>query len=332
MQRFLIILFLIFGYNLQAAKAEDFVKKVDSHPTVVDTLHQSTSSPTINSIEQQNALLNTALNVNSNLFGGISTYFTVVSILLTIIVVILPLVNYFFVLKPSEKAMKKVAGLESELLEKIETNFEEYMVKIEHKKAKVLIRALATGPDALIPFVNFFFLREYSDFDDEDQNIMIDFLEKQYEVDHLNLISLHIKLGSRPSRSCEAYYKKIIETADKKNWDFALQYLINNEPEKNINFFEVNIVQSPDGHKILSQIVDYIQEEYIGSRLTNLTVSEKRKLGEEKFRLFMDNERICDSVENKELHMGHKRINFALFPENKFIKDTYYYKKYNQRN
>lgn len=50
-----------------------------------------------NALKLQNEILNSALNANSNIFSGISTYFAVISILLTIIVVVLPLINYFFV-------------------------------------------------------------------------------------------------------------------------------------------------------------------------------------------------------------------------------------------
>jgi len=185
MQRLVFILILIVISNITSySKAIDSIGhksqelKMDS---VVKALNERNEV-----IVRQNEILTTTLNAHSSIFSGLSTYFSIVSILLTIIVVILPLINYFFVLKPSRKAMKKVASLEKELLLKVEANFEHYLQKIEHDKGKELIKALNTGPKALTAFSNFFLLRTNTDFDSDDQETVIDFFEKSYEIDAID--------------------------------------------------------------------------------------------------------------------------------------------------
>jgi len=63
-----------------------------------------------------------------------------------------------------------------------------------------------------------------------------------------------------------------------------------------------------------------------------LKTSETRKIGEQKIKLFLNNKKICDSVENKEVNFRSNSINFVSFVENQFIKETYYYKKYKLKN
>jgi hypothetical protein len=331
MYKLICILFLILqnntSFSKQVSPSLNYKPSSVTTDSVIDALSKKNKL-----LESQNELITTALNVNSSVFSGISTYFAVISILLTIIVVILPLVNYFFVLKPSEKAMRKVAVLEGELLSRVENNFEDYLLKIEHKKAKDLIRSLDTGPQAITAFANFFLLRSYSDFDVEDQNTVINFLEKKYEIEVINRLTLHNVLTSNPSRSCEAFYKKVLETGDKPNHEYAINYLVDNHPEDNIAFFELIIVNSPDGHKILREIIRHIEDDYIGSPMGSLKISETRAIGEQKIKLFLDNTKICDSVENKKADYHHQNISFMSFAQNAFIKETYYFKKYKQKD
>lgn len=93
-------------------------------------------------------------------------------------------------------------------------------------------------------------------------------------------------------------------------------------------FFELIVVFSDRGHKILSDIIHYVEDEYIGSPLSNVKPREQRQLGEERIKLFLDNKKICDSVEGKDVSFRRKKIGFSSFRENQFIKDTYYHKKY----
>jgi len=51
-------------------------------------------------------------------------------------------------------------------------------------------------------------------------------------------------------------------------------------------------------------------------------------IGEQKIKLFLNNPKNCDSVENKKADYHHQNISFVFFAQNAFIKETYYYTKY----
>ncbi len=90
-------------------------------------------------VKQENKIYKTAIETDNNIFGGLSTYFTLISILLSIIVIAIPVINYFLVLKPNSESKEKIESLEKTVLEKIEKNFETYFEDLKkNKKRKIL--------------------------------------------------------------------------------------------------------------------------------------------------------------------------------------------------
>jgi hypothetical protein len=293
-----------------------------------DSLIQVLSDQTYH-LKTNNEILSTTLDANGNIFDGLSTYFTIISILLSIIVVAIPILNYFIVLKPNKETIKRLENLEIEIPQKIENDFGKYLEGFEKRKAKSLIKSL-TDPSNLKQVVNFFFLSTFSDFDDEDQNIVVSFLENNREIEESDRRILTYILSYRVSLISESFFKKVIENMDPLDYIYAIEYLTDNTPEKYIKFWELVITASPKGHHILLDIFNHLLRNYVGSPVDKKS-PDKVTFGKKTIELFFDNEAICNAIENQKLSK-HKVINGTILGWNPFIKDTTYYKRFFNEN
>jgi len=323
-----LVLCLITIFSFSQSKIDTLKNKKQLTTIEKDFKKDSTINKLEDKIElekNKNVMLSTALEVNNNIFGGLSTYFTIISILLSIIVIAIPVVNYFLVLKPNKEVLSKLEKLEIEIPQKIETDFGVYMSEFEKRKAKQLIKTLDDNPN-LSDIVNFFFLSSFSDFDDEDQTTVIKFLKKKNDIDDTHRLILNSILKSKPSIIAESFYKNMLEIEDKDQYKSAIEYLTDEEPEKNIKFFELLIKGSDKSHEILMDIFDHIYNHYLGTPFGS-TTNQKKKTGEEKAILFLNNEIICNAVKDYEYpkHISEK-ININVANWNPFIKETLYYK------
>ena len=280
-------------------------------------------------IKANNEILATALNTNDNIFGGLSTYFTLISILMSIIVIGLPLLNYFFVLKPNRESLVRLEKLETELPKKLESDFGSYLEGFEKRKAKQLIHSLE-NPANLGVVTNFFFVSDFSDFDDDDQRKVISFLRQYKDIEQIDRTILNSILKSRPSLLAEDYYKCVIQDEDKSDYEFAIKYLIDDDAERNIRFWEIIISASDKGHEILMDIYKQISKKYLGSPFDKKS-TDKKNIGEKLVKLFFDNPKICDVLKSKTLSPRYTisgDINENTITWNPFLASTLYIKTY----
>lgn len=280
-------------------------------------------------LKTQNDILSTALEASGTIFDGVSTYFTIVSILLSIIVVAVPVVNYFLVLKPNRETISKLEHLETEIPRKIEADFGIYLAGFEKRKVKQLINFL-DEPDKLRDLLNFLFLSTYDDFDEEDQIKMIAYLEKEHETEDIDRRILNKVLSYKPSPISENYYRRVLEVGNQHpDYQFALEYLIDNTPEKFLPFWEMVIPASPSGHEILLDVFAYLRETYLGNDL-DTKMYEKRSFGEATVKLFFNSRKICDAIALKE-ELPYQRkmeMNMNVVTRYEFLKDTLYINTY----
>lgn len=328
---FINILFILFSIiSFGQNKETDSLKHVISQLKLNQIEKDSLTSILIKqseTIKTNNEVLTNALNTNSNIFTGLSTYFTLIAILVSIIVIALPLVNYFFVLKPNKESLDKLEKIEIDLPKKIESEFGDYLNGFEKRKAKQLIKSLEDIKN-LSHVVNFFFLSSFSDFDDEDQLRIVSFLKENKEIESMDRRILNSILQARPSLISENYYKSVIQDDEVLDNKEAIEYLIDNNAESNIRFWEIIISASENGHKILLDIFNHIYEYYLGNPFDKKT-PEKKEVGESLTKLFFNNKTICDSVEQKSLPNKYKNtgdININTINWNSFLEDTLYIK------
>lgn len=319
---------LSFGQTITVASPKVFTNETSSKITERDSLVNIILKQS-ESLKANNELLTNTLNANGNIFGGLSTYFTLISILISIIVIALPLINFFFVLKPSKESLLRLEKLEIDLPKKLEAEFGQYLESFEKRKAKQLINSLS-NPSNLNQVVNFFFLSSFSDFDDEDQRTVIKFLQENKEIESMDRTVLNSILKARPSLIAENYYKSIIQNEEKEDFETAIDYLISNNPEQNIRFWEIIIKASENGHNILMDIFRNIFTSYLGNPFDKKS-PDKKSLGETLVKLFFNNQIICDAVETKDLSEHFKMsgdINVNTINWNPFLESTIYIKKH----
>lgn len=297
-------------------------KRLSEKDSIIKVLTDQSSA-----LITKNEILSTTLDANGNIFDGLSTYFTLISILVSIIVIAIPFLNYFLVLKPNREALAKLEKLETDIPKKVEEDFGIYLEGFEKRKAKKLIQSL-DDPTNLSQVMNFFFLSSYSDFDDDDQNRVVAFLEANKEIEYTDRMILNSILRTRPSLITESYYKKVLENGEKNDYEYAVEYLVEDNPEKHLKYWELIITASPKGHEILLDIFKHLLNEFVGNQLDKKT-AEKKAFGEATIKLFFDSEAICNAVETKELPRHRENeININVINSNKFIKDTRYFAKY----
>lgn len=297
---------------------------------------QSVSDSTISALidnqrklEQENSILRTTIDANSNMFSGISTYFTIVSILLTIIIVLLPVVNYFLVWKPNQKAMKKVRNLETDVLKTMENNFEAHFEKLRKQKVVDTINLLEDRSKSS-HVTNFLMLNDYGRLEEAQVKKILDFLASNRQMETVDVIVLNrIAIESR-LLIAEKHYKNILENDDTANFKFAIGYLVEDDFESHLPYIAKIVSANPNGHNLLMEIFDYIEENYVGS-YHNIKMPEKKEKGIMYSKLLFDNDGILKAIEGKPVptkFRGQPVINRNRLNNNPYLRDTKYYETY----
>ncbi|OXB03821.1 hypothetical protein B0A81_17625 [Flavobacterium plurextorum] len=281
-------------------------------------------------LNQENALYKTNIDSNTNIFNGISTFFTIISILLTIIVVAIPLINYFLVLKPNQKIVEKVENLETEVLKTMEGNFEAYFEKLRRQKTTKVLNLLDDRLK-LGQVTNYFLLNDSDNLEEKDISKIIDFLKTNKDIEKADASILNSLVIYSRFLIVEKYYKSIFETDEIKSFEFAIEYLVENDFENHIPYIEKIIKANDKGHHLLIKFFNYIQEKFIGN-FVNRKVSEKVEIGIKYAKLLFDNEKILNAIEKQEIPktFGFEEhpININRLNDNKYLRDTKYYKVY----
>lgn len=271
-----------------------------------------------------------ALDTDDTMFDGMSTYFTIISILLSIIVIAIPLVNYFLVIKPNAESKKKLESLEQEVIDKIENNFENYFDNLSIKKNKKMI-SLLDDRSKLSKVTDYFFVNDYEGLGQEDIEKVIKFLENNEDIESSDKLVLNSLVINSKYLISEKYYKSIFEKEDKNNFKYAIEYLVENDFPSHIDYISIIIKSYNDGHSLLLLFFDYIQETYIGTYL-NKKLPEKKAKGEEYSILLFDNDKIMNAIKDKEVPKGifgdEHKININRLNGNPFLRNTKYYDIY----
>jgi len=283
-----------------------------------------------NYLKQENDIFKTTIDTNTNIFNGISTFFTIISILLTIIVIAIPLINYFLVLRPNQKIVEKVENLEADVLKTMEGNFEAYFEKLRRQKTTKVL-SLLDDRLKLSEVTSYFMLNDSDNLEEADIAKIIEFLDTNKDIEKTDASILNSIVIETGLLIAEKYYKSIFEKDDEKSFEFAIEYLVENDFENHIPYIEKIIKANDKGHHLLIKFFDYIQEKFIGNWMDK-KVSEKREIGIKYAKLLFDNDNILKAIDNKEIPktFGFEEhpININRLNDNKYLRDTKYYKIY----
>lgn len=283
-----------------------------------------------NLLKQENDIFKTTIDANTNIFNGISTFFTIISILLTIIVIAIPMINYFLVIKPNQKIVEKVKNLETDILKTMEGNFESYFEKLRRQKTTKVL-SLLDDRLKLSEVTNYFLLNDSDNLEEADIAKIIAFLKANTDIEEADVSILNSIVIERGLLIAEKYYKTIFEEDDQKRFKFAIKYLVGNDFETHIPYIEKIIKASDKGHYLLIWFFDYIQEKYLGNWMDKKLV-EKKEIGIKYSKLLFDNENILKAIKDKEVPRSHgleeHPININRLNANQFLRETRYYTVY----
>lgn len=328
--KFLIFFVLLFLFNPLFCQEIDTTKTFGRKQLNSVLIFKNINDSLLNEntlLKNKNELLETSLKSNNYVFSGISTYLTALSIILLIIGIAIPFLNYYIVIKPNKKVKKKIKNLEENLVSDIENRFEHIYQNFEKKKIKKLFEKLDKSMDysTLISFIH---QTNYSDFDDDDQRIVVNFLKKNLEMEFGGSSSLNSILISMPSDVATLFYKETFESKNNNNHKYAIEYLVKN------NFFpflKKEIINSNNGSKYMIHIFEYISD----SCLSSYNTSKQKEIGQYLIEKYLNDKDICKSLKiEKPLIKTDNIFNILLnsvyetpfYKQNPFIKNTCYYK------
>lgn len=281
-------------------------------------------------LKSKNESLEISLKSNNYVFNGISSFLTAITIILAILsillVIFIPLLNYFLVIKPSKEMKNKIENIEQNLMSDIERKFEYFYQNFEKKKIKKLFEKLNKRMDysALISFIH---QTNYSDFDDDDQRIVIGFLKKNIELELYNLDPINSILISKPSDMATLFYKETFESKNNINHKYAIKYLVDNDF---FSFLKKEITNSNYGSDYMIHVFEYISNTFLSSYNT----TKQKEIGQNLIEKYLNDKDICESLKPKKHSFKKDNIFNILFTiyetpfyeQNPFIKNTCYYK------
>lgn len=278
-------------------------------------------------IKFEKGLYEKAIEIDDKIFNGLSTYFTLISILLSVIVIAIPVVNYFLVLKPNKESQKKLESLEHKVIKKIEDNFETYFEVLKKKRNKLMISKLEDR-SKLTEVSNHFLIEDSETLEEDDISKVIKFLEVNNDIEVFDKLILNSVVIDSKFLIAEKFYKSIFEKNDKENYEYAIKYLVKNNFETHINYITQLIKASEDGHNLLIDFFEYISKNYSSEDKS----SDKVEKGIKFINLLLNNDDILDGIKNKPIPKGilfeEHRIDINVIYDNPYLRKTKYYKIY----
>ena len=285
-------------------------------------------------LRRENDMSKTTLELSSNTFGTISTYFSVIAILLSIIVIAIPVINYFLVLKPNQKIVGKVENLETEVLNKIEGNFEKYFENLRKKKTQNII-SLLDDRTKISEVTSYFLINESDNLEEKDIKRIIEFIKENPDIENFDSSILHSTVKYSGFDIVEKFYKSIFESEDKENFKYGIEFLVADGLPDHINYVQTIITANKKGHHLLIDFYKHISDTYLG-HWNDKKAPEKRKIGESYIKMLFDNDKIIDGIKDDEIPVtfGFEEhpININRINQEPFIRDTKYYKIYLEEN
>ena len=281
----------------------------------------------------ENAKLKIALNSNSFAFDGISAFITALTVILTITLFVAPFLGYFFVVRPSQKALARVKNLEDAVPQKIAETFSIHYEDIEKKKFKEAIKNLS-NPSLYVHSLLFLNNNKHRLADLEDQKLMTDFLYQNPNMNAVDKGSIARFLAFNPSDIAEKFFKSELENAEipriSSLMSGSIAYLIDNNFESNKPFFENLLIASPHGHDLFMDIVEMCMDRYFRTALEpGESIGARHIEGKSVLEFFLNNARICEAIESKTLTHFDQHIKDHVFVQkHPFILESYYYRKY----
>ncbi len=281
-------------------------------------------------LKRENEMSKTALELNSNTFGTISTYFSVIAILLSIIFIAIPIINYFLVLKPNQKIVSKVENLETEVLEKIEGNFENYFENLRKKKTQSII-SLLDDRMRISEVTNYFLINDSDNLEEKDIIKLINFVNDNPDIESFDASILNSTIIHSGFNIVEKHYKSIFEIEDEENYEYGIKYLVAENFSEHINYIQKIITANKKGHHLLIDFYKHISETYLG-HWDDKKAPEKREIGISYVKLLFDNDKVLEGIKDDEIPktfgLEKHPININVINQNPFLRETKYYEIY----
>ncbi|OYU78924.1 MAG: hypothetical protein CFE23_16410 [Flavobacterium sp. BFFFF1] len=301
---------LSFGQTTTKSKAHD--KKID---TV--TYLNSKSDFDFDKIKYENAVLKERLeqasdtiNNQNSMVSGFSVIYTIITIIIALLGISLPILTYFFGIRPSQKAL-------IEFEKNIDSKMAEYLEESRNKQIDQAIENLSEADQELvINAINFLSITNHQGFK-ENQIFKLFHVLKESNLDDPKKMVIANLLSSKKNIYATEYFKSVLQL--KNNFkSAAIKYFANNGLSENVNLFRDSLKETSDQNKEFHMILYYCSGTNINAVIFLLNDKE-----------FID---IIDSdfANIIKTNIQHGISSFAQsygLTENQ-LKDTYLFKKF----
>lgn len=228
MKNILYILFLFCSLNIVAQN-----KQIQTDQKQIATLQDSISTINENSkkqadkidlLEQRISQASDTINNQNSLLGGFETIYAIISIVIALLGIGLPLVTYFFGIKPSQDAVK-------ELENNVDKKLAQYLANSRKKRVDEAINNLKSQNTELINnAINYISVTQHDGFTDEQIYKIVLLLKNDNISDNIKITLAHVLTNRKIDIATEYFLNKITD----KNSNFkypAIKYFISTTPE-----------------------------------------------------------------------------------------------------
>jgi hypothetical protein len=294
------------------------------------------------SLEQENALLKNTFDQAQSLNSNVANYITLISIFLTVLAIAIPLLNYVFVIKPNRKIGNRLKNIEKEIPQKIDSNFEIYMVNFELKRINKGIEEFTKNNNYTL-LSDMLFVSNTTDLTEEQCERIINKLNTGIEINDTNCSIIMSNLFNPQYRTCDAYFKSILEDEGKNVYlAYSIKYFTRKDISLDIKYLEKILPSRNDFEKVFVKLIDSIESEYLGDPFQDKRPIVEINIGEEKAKILLNNRRIVELFNPDKLvdeytytpqfFDNDNVVNFHPFYKTTYMFKKHYEEEYNKHN
>ncbi len=204
----------------------------------------------------KNEILSTALEVNNNIFDATSIYLAVISILLTILLVAAPIVGYLYVLKPTNKTLKKLKKLERDLPITIKDHFGPAFDNYVNRKSKEMVSKLQ-DPTFAKEAAHFLTVNKFAPLDEADLHQISIFLNSDRNLEPWDKVGLYEVLGRKNSVTADIFFRDLLFS--ERGWEReSIKYFMLYNVEELKKLLQTVLHDKDETNNLLSGISEFI--------------------------------------------------------------------------
>lgn len=258
--------------------------------------------------ERINQASDTISNQNS-LFDGFGILYSIITIIIAIIGIVLPILTYQFGIKPSQKALENFEN-------NAETKIEDFLEKSRNRQIEQAIHNISSDNQELKSnAVTYLSLTQYQGFSDEQLFKLLTLL-KSDKIDQVTKGILAYAISNRKSDYANEYFKEEIFTPDNSNIKYAaIRYFANTGIENYLNTIRKLVYSSSDKTSEFNSLLIHMAS-----------------INKEAVKVLINDKKLIDYFDEKDIELQKQTLNKDLLQiSEKEFEKSYLFKKLNNK-